>query len=227
MPTGSPLRQPEHPLAWFDTPQGKAVLADEQGLLMPLLVRCPGNRACHVLPTAQAVALAPTMIMPISTRLWCDDDGWHAGAGVAQVTPTISPHSIELVVAMHVIATLSDPHAKLAALHRMLAPGGKAFFVEFNPWSVYRRHWRGHGMGTMPLRRLCALASECGFEIEATYALRPRTSSESSGMLLRHGWRLPTWLPFRAYAVRASKREPGMTLVGNPVAGPLMGAPNA
>ena len=227
MPAASPPRQPEHPLAWFDTAPGRAVLADEHGLLMPLLVRCPGSQVCHVLPTAHAAAQVPPMLMPHETRLWCSVDGWHAGDGPVQETPPLLAHSVDLVVATHVLATLPEPQARLAALHRMMAPGATAFFVEFNPWSPYRRHWRGHGMGAMPLRRLCLLADECGFEIVSSYALRPRTSSDSSGMLLRHNWRLPMWLPFRAYAIRARKREPGMTFVGKSMPSPLMEAPNA
>lgn len=227
MPAASPPRQLEHPLAWFDTTPGRAVLADEHGLLMPLLVRCPGSRACLVLPTARAAEHAPPLLMPNEARWWCDRDGWHAGDGPVQEAPALTAHSIDLVVAAHVVATLPGPQARLAAIHRMMAPGGTAFFVEFNPWSPYRCHWRGHGMGAMPLRRLCALAGGCGFEIEASYALRPRTSDDSSGMLLRHNWRLPTWLPFRVYAVRARKREPAMTLVGKPVPSTLLGAPNA
>lgn len=203
------------------------MLADEHGLLMPLLVRCAGNEACHVLPTVRAATEVPPMLMPGEARLWCSAEGWHVGNGPAQDTPGLAAHSVDLVVAVHAIATLPDPAARLAAIHRMMAPGATAFFVEFNPFSPYRRHWRGHGMGAMSLRRLCLLAEECGFEIVNSYSLHPRTSSDSSGMLLRHNWRLPTWLPFRAYAIRARKREPGMTFVGNPMPSTLMEAPNA
>lgn len=203
------------------------MLADEHGLLMPLLVRCPGSRACRVLPTARAAAQAPPMLMPSETRWWCDSKGWHGVDGAARDAPSEPAHSVDLVVAAHVVATLPEPQARLTAIHRMMAPGGTAYLVEFNPWSFYRCHWCGQGMGTMPLRRLRALAADCGFEVEASYALRPRTSEDSSGMLLRHNWRLPAWLPFRAYAIRARKREPGMTFVGKPMSATLMEAPNA
>ena len=227
MPAASPPRQPENPLAWFDTAQGRALLADEQGLLMPLLVRCTGNEACHVLPTAPSALHVPPMLMPNQTRLWCSQEGWHIGDGPARNAPGPSAHSIDLVVAMHALATLPEPEVRLAAIHRMMAPGATAFFVEFNPWSPYRLHWRGQGMGAMSLRQLCLRAEECGLEIVNSYSLRPRTSSDSSGMLLRHNWRLPTWLPFRAYAIRARKRESGMTFVGRPTPSTLMEAPNA
>ncbi|MCX7556791.1 methyltransferase domain-containing protein [Xanthomonadaceae bacterium JHOS43] len=228
MPAASPPRQPDRPLAWFDTPQGRAVLADEHGLLMPLLVRCPGSRVCHVLPTANAAAHAPPMLMPNSDRLWCDAEGWHAGEEPARDIPGVPAHSVDLVVAMHVVGTLPEPLPRLAAIQRMLAPGGTVFFVEFNPWGPYRRQWRDLGMDAMPLRRLRALVDGCGLEVGASYALRPRTSSDSSGMLLRHNWRLPAWLPFRAYVIRARKPEPGMTLAGGKaLSSALIQAPNA
>lgn len=227
MPAASSSRQPENALAWFDTMPGRGVLADELGLLMPLLVRCPGSRACHVLPTEQAVELAPPLLMSITTRLWCDGRGWHAADGKVQAFPAMPALSVDLVLAMHVIAMLPEPKARLETLHRMLVPGGMAFFAEFNPWGSPGRDWRNQGVTMMSVRRLSALAVECGFEIEASYALCPRTSDQSSGRLLRHGWRVPAWLPLCAYAIRARKRDPGMTLVGKPLAVGLAGASGA
>ncbi len=226
MPAASTSSQPENPLAWFDSAEGSAVLVDEMGLLMPLLVRCPGQRVCHVLPTARAAANAQPTLMPIETRLWCDGAGWHGDFGTLPDGPPRALHGQDLVIAAHVIATLPEPQARLEAIYRMLATGGTAYFVEFYPWSLYRRRWRGRGLGALSLRRLLALVRAAGFEVSATYALRPRSSLDSTGMLLRHNWRLPSWFPLRAYAIRACKREPGMTLVGAQRAFPLE-APNA
>lgn len=206
---------------------GRAVLADELGLLMPLLVRCPGGRACHVLPTEQSIEHVPPLLMSVATRFWCDRKGWHAADGSVQELPVLSAHSVDLVLAMHAVAMLPEAKAKLEAFHRMLVPGGTAFFVEFNPWGQPGRAWRSQGVTMMSVQRLSALAVECGFEVEASYALSPRTSAASNGKLLRHGWRVPAWLPLCAYAIRARKRDPGMTLVGEPMTAGLAGASNA
>lgn len=189
-------------------------MADELGLLMPLLVRCTGRRICHILPNANAAARAPVTLMPLETRLWCDQDGWHMKDGPARETPAVAARSMDVVVAAHVIATLPEPQERLEVIHRMLVAGGTAFLIEFHPFAPYRRRWGGQGLRSLSLWRLSRLARECGFDVEASYALRPRASGDSTGMLLRHNWRLPSWFPLRAYAIRVCKTEVGMTLVG-------------
>ncbi len=196
------------------------------GLLMPLLVRCTGSRVCHVMPTARAAGNAQPTLMPTEHRLWCSDQGWHEEHGTAMPTPPRVAHGADLVIAAHVIGSFEGGRERAEAIHRLLAVGGTAFFTEFYPLSLYRRRWRSSGLQAMSLRRLCAMLREVGFEVTVTYALRPRSSLDSSGMLWRHNWRLPSWFPLRAYAVRARKTEPAITLVGTPAGAPL-GASNA
>ncbi|MGE4359725.1 MAG: hypothetical protein AB7D30_07795, partial [Lysobacteraceae bacterium] len=67
---------------------------------------------------------------------------------------------------------------------------------------------------------------DSGLAVEASYALNPSASRDSVGTLLRHDWRTPAWLPHRAFAIRAQRREPGMTAVGSSLpAGFALGAP--
>jgi hypothetical protein len=226
MPAASPTRQPSHPLAWFDEPEGSALLQDEMGLLMPLLVRCTGSRICHVMPTERAARHAQPTLMTIESRLWCSDRGWHEGASEPTPAPSHGAHGADLLIAAHVIGSFDGGRERLAAIHRLVAVGGTAFFTEFYPLSLYRRRWRKSGLKALSLRKLCAMLREVGFEVSVTYALRPRSSLDSSGMLWRHNWRLPSWFPLRAYAIRARKVEPAMTLIGAPNAEPL-GVPNA
>lgn len=226
MPAASSSRQPEPSLAWFDSAEGSAVLRDEMGLLMPLLVRCIGSRVCHILPTARAAATAQPTLMTKETRLWCDQHGWHDESRALPDGPPRSLQGMDLVIAAHVIATLPDPAARVETIYHLLAPGRTAFFVEFYPCSLYRRHWRNQGFGSLSLRRMVALLQRADFAIDATYAMRPRSSEDSSGLLLRHNWRLPSWLPLRAYVIRAHRLEPGMTVAGAP-AEFFVQAPNA
>ncbi len=226
MPAASMPHQPDNPLAWFDGSEGSAILADEMGLLMPLLVRCPGSRICHVLPTRRAAGHAQPTLMPFETRVWVDADGLRCEDGLEGEGALRTLQGIDLVLAPHVIATVPDPQSRLATIERMLAPGGSVFFIEFCPWSMYRRRWRGHGLDSASLRRMLALVRAAGFEVQTTYAMRPRSSLDSTGMLLRHNWRMPSWFPLRAYVIRAGKREPGMTPIGVASGFPLQ-VPNA
>lgn len=226
MPAASTSRQPEPSLAWFDSAEGSAVLLDEIGLLMPLLVRCPGSRVCHILPTARSAAQAQPTLMPMETRLWCNQDGWHNDSEFLVNGPPRSLQGMDLVIAAHVIGTLPDPAARLNTIHQLLALGRTAFFVEFYPFSLYRRHWRNRDTEALSLRRMVSLLKDTGFAIDATYAMRPRSSEDSSGMLLRHNWRLPSWLPLRAYVIRAHRLDPGTIVAGSP-ARFFMEAPNA
>lgn len=227
MPAASTTRQPDNPLAWFDGAEGRALLADAFGLLRPLLQRLPGQRACHILPTEHGTTALPLITMPQETRLWCDPQGWHGDFGTLPDGPPRSLHGMDLVVAAHVIGSFPGVGTRLQVIHRLLAPGGSAFIIEFNPWSPWRRHWRKAGLDAISLRRLVALSRQAGFNPGASYAVRPRTSDDSTGLLLRHNWRLPSWLPLRAYAIRLRKSEPGMTLVGASSPAFPLGAPNA
>lgn len=226
MPPASTSRQPDPALAWFDSAEGSAVLGDEMGLLMPLLVRCTGSRICHVLPTAQSAAKAQPTLMPLETRLWCNHEGWHSETEFFPDGPPQSLQGMDLIIAAHVIGTLPDPAARLSTIFDLLAAGKTAFFVEFCPNSLFRCRWRKHSTHSLSLRRMVSLLKEAGFAIDATYAMRPRSSEDSSGMLLRHNWRLPTWLPLRAYVIRAHRVDPGMT-VAAPPGGFFVEAPNA
>ena len=226
MPAASTSRQPENPLAWFDGAEGKAVLTDEIGLLMPLLVRCPGHRVCHVLPTERAAANAQPTLMSVETRMWCDQAGWHGEFGTQVEGPPHALQGMDLIIAAHVLATFPGGRERAQVIHHLLAAGGTAFFIEFYPWSLYRCRWKGAGLETMPLRRMRSLLHAVGFETVSTYALRPRSSLDSTGMLLRHNWRLPSWLPLRAYVVRVRKRETGANLIGTPAPILPVGVPN-
>lgn len=216
MPAASTSRQPGNTLAWFDGAEGSTILQDEIGLLQPLLGRCPGERACHILPTERAARHAPPLRRVEQQRIWCDEAGWHGDFGHHAELPPRALHGMDLVIAAHVVGTFPGARERLRVLHRMLALGGTAFFIEFYPWSLYRRRWRGSGLDALSLRRLAALLRETGFQVGPSYALRPRSSLDSTGLLLRHNWRLPSWLPLRAYAIRVRRSEPGITLVGSP-----------
>jgi SAM-dependent methyltransferase len=50
--------------------------------------------------------------------------------------PPIDPLSVDVVLARHILWTLSDPHAALARWHSLLRPGGRLLLVEGRWWSV-------------------------------------------------------------------------------------------
>ncbi len=223
MPAASPPRQPESPPSWFDGGVGRAVLDAELGLMMPLLLRRPGLRMCWILPTEASAGRAPPVLMPGETRLWRKGEAWHVGS---EPVATVPQQEMDLVVAAHVMGTAIDAKWQLDAVHAMLRPGRTAFFVELNPWSPFRWQWRGKDMHAPSVWSLAERVRDSGLAVEASYALNPSASRDSVGTLLRHDWRTPAWLPHRAFAIRAQRREPGMTAVGSSLpAGFALGAP--
>ena len=225
MPAASPTRQPESPTSWFDGGIGRAFLDAELGLMMPLLLRRPGLRMCWILPSAASAERAPPMLMPGETRLWREGEGWYAGD---EPVATLPQQEMDLVVAAHVMGAVVDAKRQIDSIYAMLRPGRAAFFVELNPWSPFRWQWRGCGLHAPSVRRLTDLVRRSGLTVEASYALNPSASRDSVGTLLRHDWRTPAWLPHRAFAIRAQRREPGMTAVGATLpAGLALGASGA
>ncbi len=225
MPPASPTRQPEQLQPWFDSASGAAFLEAELGLMMPLLLRRPGLRMCWVLPTRSAARKAPPMLMPSETRLWRTDDGWQSEHGPASDLPR---QEMDLVIAAHVLGSRADASAQLDAIHAMLRPGRTAFLLELNPWSPFRWHWR---RGTLPaptMWQLRTLVAASGLTVESSYALNPSTAGDSVGTLLRHDWRTPSWLPHRAYVIRAQRQEAGVTPLGAGIpSGMALGSPGA
>ncbi len=225
MPAAPSPRQSESAPSWFDGDAGRVFLDAELGLMMPLLLRRPGLRMCWILPTEASAERAPPMLMPSETRLWRGDGEWFAGR--QQVT-RLPQQEMDLVVAAHVMGAAPEARRQLDAIHAMLRPGRVAFLVELNPWSPFRWQWRGNSLRAPSVWRLAEQVRRSGLALEGTYALNPSSCGGSVGSLLRHGWRVPTWLPCRAFAIRVQRRDPGMTAVGDALpVGLALGAPGA
>lgn len=203
----------DHPLSWFDGERGRGVLMAGQGALLPLLVSCPGSHACVLLPTAASARMALSASMHREDRLWYEPGAWAGGSRcVSDPVLPLAAGRVDLLLALHVVATLPEPQARLAEIERVLVAGGTAFVVELDPWSAWHRHWRDSGLGEASLRRMLSCLRATGLQLEASYGLR---IGSQSGALLQRDWRILACLPQAAYVLRLSKRSAGTVAVGS------------
>lgn len=228
-----------HP--WFDTPPGQCLLdwerrcfdaavADLFGfhgvqLGLPLLDGLAANRMRHRWIVAGPDDLPPDGALPHRTQTALVTDFAALPFDTA---------SLDLVLLPHTLERSPDPHATLREVERVLMPEGRAVICGLNPaglWCLRQRRVRlaqrfGMGRDYLPgaldpigywrLRDWLRLLS---FEVESGRFGCFRPAVRSQRWLDRHAWMERAgdrWWPFlgAAYFVVATKRVPGMRLIG-------------
>lgn len=119
--------------AWFDGPQGRQLLEQEQRVIQDELSRCFGSYLVHYGPFAHC-SIEPQKIKR-SVRLGaalpgveivCAEESW-----------PLTEHAADVVVVQHGLDFSLSPHAVLREAARSVRPGGHLLIVGINPWSVW------------------------------------------------------------------------------------------
>jgi SAM-dependent methyltransferase len=163
--------------AWFDTPGGARVLAEEAGVLVTAVRRAHGDtllwlgchhvlrdtlRGCMVRNRLYGTAAsgAPALEVP---RLQC-----------AYEALPIPNNSLDALVLHHALETADDPRSVLREAARTLAPGGRIIVCAFNPvslWGLRRMYARlvkdpFQGLHLLSTPRLLDWLAVLGFEMQ-------------------------------------------------------------
>ncbi|MFT4242757.1 MAG: methyltransferase domain-containing protein [Acidovorax sp.] len=214
---------------WFDSPQGRYLLAWEQArfdeavadifgyhsvqLGMPLLQGLRANRMPH-----QWLALEQNIQGEATPHLLADP-----------VALPFASASLDLLVLPHTLELSVDPHAALREVERVLVPEGRVVISGLNPaslWGLRQRRARllrgalylpdaGEFIGHRRLRDWLRLLN---FEVESARFGCYRPAVRSAQWLDRFGWMDPLgekWWPIlgAAYFIVATKRVHGMRLL--------------
>lgn len=140
-------RNPQNPYqawaAWLNSPSGQALLQIERRWLEERLVDQFGYNALQVGPS-EINALA-------SNRMLCkarisffgpqpfDSDAEQQVVCHPDALP-IESESVDLVVLVHCLELVSDPHSLLREAERVLIPEGRLVVLGFNPYSLWALH---------------------------------------------------------------------------------------
>lgn len=218
----------EQVASWFQSPQGRYVLAWEQRQVDNAVDDIFGFHAVQVgLP---GVDFLRENRIPLKVRA-----GLEAGCtlGASPIHLPLASHSVDLLVLPHVLEFSPNPHQILREAERVLMPEGQIVISGFNPlslWGLKRRlgaslgrdrgnfPWNGRFIGLLRLKDWLTLL---GFELNGgrfgCYAppfaqvkwLERFTFMEKAG---------DRWWPIAGgtYVVRAVKRNLGMRLVTPP-----------
>jgi SAM-dependent methyltransferase len=209
--------------AWFNTPLGRSLQAQESHRLREVLPAFYGAVAlqlgrlgCHdLLEASNAPARFLLDVLP--------DGDSSAVRGLPEALPFDS-RSVDLALLPHTLDFCEDPHQVLREITRVLSPEGHAVILGFNPYSLWgvRRlftrgpremPWSGRFLGLARLKDWLRLLD---FEVVQGQMLyyRPPVASEKFRerlhVLDRMGDR---WWPMTAavYLLAAKKRVVGMT----------------
>lgn len=206
--------------AWFDTPQGRYVLAREQAYFDRTVSDIFGYNALQIgLPEMNFLSASriPLRIRGADTP----------GSDLLMCCPELpfASDSMDLLLLPHVLEFAEYPHEILREVERVLRPEGSLIISGFNPLSLWglRRTlgckqgypWRGRFITLLRLKDWLALL---GFEVAggrfAVYAppLHSEKWLERHSFLEKAGDR---WWPVAGgvYFLHAVKRVPGMRLI--------------
>ncbi|QGZ31575.1 class I SAM-dependent methyltransferase [Stutzerimonas stutzeri] len=119
--------------AWFDSPQGRQLLEQEQRAIGQELSRCFGSYLVHYGPFAntpiepqkikRSVRLGPPLD---GVEIVCEEQSWPIGE-----------HAADVVVVQHGLDFSLSPHALLREAARSVRPGGHLLILGINPWSAW------------------------------------------------------------------------------------------
>lgn len=230
--TGRPLFQGW--ANWLRSPTGSALLAMEQAWLDQSVGDCFGYHAVQVSPPGMD-ALRKNR-MGLRTRLSFDHGAIHEIDAVetpseqsilrcdAQAWP-IANESVDLVVLVHALEGVVDPHGLLREAARVLIPEGRLVVVGFNPASLWALHRPLSPVKFPPIQdrwvamgrvkdwcQLLTLQVEAGRHGQYRPVLQTETALRRLAWLDDAGARW--WPAFGAvYSLTAIKRRVGMRVI--------------
>ncbi len=184
---------------WFQSPLGRAVLADELSLLNEALADCYGSNLLEL-------SIAPQFCVyrcEGMRRRYCLGtpaqrlQGLRLDGECEFERLPLASDSQDVVVLHHLLEFVANPHAVLREVERVLVPHGRVVAINFNPFSLLalrmlgaraRSHsvWRNHFLTS---RRISDWLQLLGFAINDVHYGFHRVPLNSPGWFLRH------WLP--------------------------------
>lgn len=142
-------------MQWFDSSQGRYLLAWEQACMdavvadifgyhslqlgMPLLDALRSNRMPHQWLALEPEAYAERVDL-LAARSGVDCEPWVCHAVDLMASPMALPFSaasLDLVVLPHTLELCADPHAALREVERVLVPEGRVVISGLNPTSLW------------------------------------------------------------------------------------------
>ena len=137
---------------WYQNSQGSRLLGELESELQSVLSTCFGYYGLQLGCARQAPVILGTS--RVKHKFQTDSEEQGSFYSSSDILP-IASDSVDLVILMHRISTVDDPHALLREVSRVLIPEGKLIIIDFNPVSFWGiRHlcqswletvpWRGH-----------------------------------------------------------------------------------
>ncbi len=213
--------------AWYADPLGGALFAAERSRLEAVLPQLFGY---HVLQLGQGPGdlLASSRIAHrvVIAPLLPADPGTSSQVRAAPAALPVASDSVDVVLLVHTLDVVADPHQSLREVHRVLMPEGHAIVLGYNPWSLWgvwrlchlRRRpapWCGRFLSMMRVRDWLELL---GFEVVETSAFFFRPPIANARLMERLNWLERAggrwWQRFgAAYMMVAKKRVISLTPV--------------
>jgi SAM-dependent methyltransferase len=206
---------------WLATPQGRYVLAWEQGKYDEVVADIFGFNALQMGMPEHDFLRANRMPF----RFGVDPDGAAQARASLEHLP-FAATSLDLVVMPHALEFASNPHQILREVERVLVPEGHVVITGFNPYSLWgaRRKvsypesdfpWRGNYLSVLRLRdwlKLLGFESQLGsFGCYAPAVVQEKWLRRWQFMEFAGA----RWWPIAGavYMVQAIKRVPGMRVI--------------
>lgn len=194
------------------------MLAFEAAALAPLLECDPGASALHLRPCQDAPELPSGARTRLVTTLFRERGGqgelrWSGDLRSVVENLPLREGSVELIVAWHVLADAQDRGLLATELHRVLAPEGALWLVEFDPWSACWWTFGRRGLPAWTANRAGALMRASGFHLQRQCGIGRRWPFGAALSAKRVRWRLPM-VAQTSFALKFVKREAAGTLVG-------------
>ena len=217
---------------WFQTAPGQYVLAWERAQFDACVADVFGYQAWQM--GMPGLDLLRANRMPFKAVVGSEVAGdlaamgWRNGVAALPEALPFDSQSIDLLVLPHVFECTESPHQVLREVERVLVPEGRVVLSGFNPWSLWGARNAMPGMEAWMPRPVSSQVSPLrmkdwlklmSFDVDATrlgcYVPPCRTDQwlrrwhflEAQG---KRWWALGG----AAYVISATKRVPGMRLIG-------------
>ncbi|MFT5504449.1 MAG: SAM-dependent methyltransferase [Gammaproteobacteria bacterium] len=136
---------------WYDTVLGQRLLDELQEKLQSVMAVSFGYYALQLGCATQAPKILDSC--RVRHHFYADSDGLGKFQTHKEML-AVASDSVDLVIIMHEISALKEPHAFLREVSRILIPQGKLIVIDFNPFSLWGlRHFFQSWLEIIPWHR--------------------------------------------------------------------------